>query len=39
MQLESIKIEKLFGRFDYQIRLAHPENITIIHAIVLDAVE
>lgn len=32
MQLESIYIEGLFGRFDYNIPLIRPEKITIIHA-------
>jgi hypothetical protein len=32
MQLERIRIEKLFGRFDYDIPLRRPEKITIIHA-------
>jgi predicted ATPase len=32
MQLSRIRIEKLFGRFDYEITLHRPENITIIHA-------
>jgi predicted ATP-binding protein involved in virulence len=32
MQLESVKIEGLFGRFNYEIELRRPEKITIIHA-------
>lgn len=32
MQLESIDIEGLFGRFDYHIPLTRAERITIIHA-------
>ena len=32
MQLERIRIDKLFGRFDYDIPLRRPEKITIIHA-------
>jgi energy-coupling factor transporter ATP-binding protein EcfA2 len=32
MQLESVKIEGLFGRFNYDINLRRPDKITIIHA-------
>lgn len=32
MQLSNIRIEKLFGRFDYSIALNRQEKITIIHA-------
>src|SRR5260221_13271844 len=32
MQLERIRIDRLFGRFDYDIPLLRPEKITIIHA-------
>jgi hypothetical protein len=32
MQLESVKIDGLFDRFNYEIELRRPEKITIIHA-------
>jgi len=32
MQLERIRVEGLFGRFDHDIALRRPEKITIIHA-------
>ena len=32
MQIEQIKVEGLFGRFNYDIALRRPEGITIIHA-------
>lgn len=32
MELESVEVEKLFGRFSYTITLHRPEKITIIHA-------
>jgi len=32
MELESVAVEKLFGRFSYKITLHRPEKITIIHA-------